>query len=170
MNEHRHGDGWWVVTFVIGVVGLVMGIVGIAMASGTADNAATAAAAGGTAATGETEFDVTLADISVTPSMIEVPAGAVITLHVTNEGTLDHDFKVLGTEGLDFLKKGESADVQIGPFTADTEVWCTVPGHMDAGMKMAVHVLGGSSTAGGTGPAPEGRHDGRPAHRPRQPA
>ena len=146
MDEQRHGDGWWVITFVVGVLGLVMGIVGIAMASGKADNASTAPAA----ATGETEFDVVLADISVSPSMIEVPAGAVITLHVTNEGTLDHDFKVVGTSGLGALKQGESADLQIGPFTADTEVWCTVPGHKEAGMKMGVHVLGGTGSTGGT--------------------
>ncbi len=148
MDEQRHGDGWWVITFVIGVIGLITGVVGIAIASGKSDTPASAAAAGATAAGGETEFDVTLADISVTPSMIEVPAGAVITLHVTNEGVLDHDFKVMGENGLGALKQGESADVQIGPFSADTEVWCTVPGHKEAGMKMAVHVLGG--TGGGT--------------------
>jgi uncharacterized cupredoxin-like copper-binding protein len=122
MDGQRHGDGWWVITFVIGVIGLITGVVGIAIASGKSDTSASAAAAGATTGGGATEFDVTLADISVTPSMIEVPAGAVITLHVTNEGVLDHDFKVMGENGLGALKQGESADVQIGPFTADTEV------------------------------------------------
>ena len=149
MNEQRHGDGWWVITFVIGVVGLAMGIVGIAIASGKAADGTSAAPAA--VATGETEFDVTLADISVSPSMIEVPAGALVTLHVTNDGTLDHDLKVLGETGVELLKSGASADVQIGPFTADTEVWCTVPGHKEAGMKMAVHVLGGTGAAAGSG-------------------
>ena len=32
MNEGRSGDGWWVVTFVIGMAALITGIVGIVMA------------------------------------------------------------------------------------------------------------------------------------------
>ncbi|MDO8361388.1 MAG: multicopper oxidase domain-containing protein [Actinomycetota bacterium] len=150
MDNERHGDGWWVTTFVIGMVALILGVVAIAIASGNTDTSSAAAAVAATG--GETEFDVTLADISVTPMMIEVPAGQPITLHVTNTGTLDHDFKVLGETGTTMLKKGQSADVVIGPFTSDTEVWCTVPGHKEAGMKMAVHVLGGTSS-GTTGSA-----------------
>ena len=143
----RRGDGWWVITFVIGVIGLITGLVGIAIASGKSDSSDSATAT--TVAGGKAEFDVNLADISVSPSMIDVPAGAVVTLHVTNTGAMEHDFKVLGTSGLGKIKPGEKADLQIGPFSADTEVWCTVPGHKEAGMKMAVHVLGG--TASGTG-------------------
>jgi nitrite reductase (NO-forming) len=153
MSDERHGDGWWVITFVVGLVGLIMGVVGIAIASGKADSGAAASTGGAAAVGGKTEFDVTLADISVSPSMIEVPAGAVITLHVTNTGTLAHDFKVMGTNGLGSMKTGETKDLEIGPFTADTEVWCTVPGHKEAGMKMAVHVLGGTGAATGTGTA-----------------
>lgn len=146
----RHNDGWWVVTFVIGMVALIMGVVGIAIASGKSDGATAAAAA--PASGGTTEFDVSLADISVSPSMIEVPAGEVVTLHVTNSGTLEHDLKVMGDNGLGFLQSGESADLQIGPFTSDTELWCTVAGHKEAGMKIAVHVVGGTggATNGGT--------------------
>ena len=142
MSEERKGDGWWVVTFVVGVLGLIMGVVGIAMASGRSDGIA--ASADAPAATGAVDFDVTLADISVTPSSIDVPAGKVVTLHVTNTGTLAHDFKVMGMNGLGAMKTGEKVDLEIGPFTADTEVWCTVAGHKEAGMKMAVHVLGGT--------------------------
>ena len=151
MSEERKGDGWWVVTFVVGVLGLIMGVVGIAIASGKSNGATAAAAA--PASGGTTEFDITLADISVSPSMIEIPAGEVITLHVTNAGTLEHDFKVMGDNGLGFLKAGESADLQIGPLSADTEVWCTVPGHQAAGMTMAVHVLGGASSGSSSGGA-----------------
>lgn len=140
MSERRSSDGWWVITFVIGVMALIMGVVGVALAA--SDNTPNSVAPGGGSSGGVTEFDVTLADISLTPSSIEVPAGKQITVHVTNDGKLDHDFKVQGTSGTAMLKAGETTDVVIGPFDSDTAAWCTVPGHKEAGMKLAIKVLG----------------------------
>jgi nitrite reductase (NO-forming) len=150
MSDDRSGDGWWVITFVIGIVALAMGVVGIAIASGKSSDSGSAA--GSAVAGGVTEVDVTLADISMSPNMIEVPAGEVITVHLTNKGVLEHDFMVEGTTGTGLLKPGAKADVKIGPFTSDATVWCTVPGHKEAGMSLAIHVLGGSSAGA---PAPE---------------
>ena len=80
MGEQRSSDGWWVASFVIGVVALILGAVGVALAADTTPNTV---GSGGSAATGgKTEWDVTLADISITPSSIEVPAGEQITVHV----------------------------------------------------------------------------------------
>ena len=149
MNSERSGDGWWITTFVIGMVALIISVVGIAIAS-SKPNGSTASAAAG-ASGGVTEVDVVLADISVSPKMIQVPTGQAITLHITNTGAMEHDFKVQGTAGTGMMKPGEKVDLVIGPFTADTEVWCTVPGHKAAGMLMAVHVLGGTAA-----PAPNG--------------
>ncbi|MEN9646180.1 MAG: hypothetical protein RL238_2849 [Actinomycetota bacterium] len=154
MGEQRNGDGWWVATFVIGVLALILGVVGVAMAADSTPNAT--GGGGGAAAGGETEFDITLADISISPTSIEVPAGQQITVHVTNEGKLDHDFKVNGTTGTAMLKAGETTDVVIGPFDADTAAWCTVPGHKEAGMMLMIHVVGGDTggsggSGGGTG-------------------
>ncbi len=148
MDNKRSGDGWWVITFVIGMAALIVAVIGVAIASGksTSTSAASVATAGGV-----TAADVTLADISVSPKMIEVPAGEEVTLHVTNTGALEHDFKVEGTTGTGMLKPGEKADLVIGPFAADSAVWCTVPGHKDAGMMMTVHVLGGTAAAGAAG-------------------
>jgi len=147
MSQERNGDGWWVVTFVLGVVALIVGIVGVSLAANSTTNASRPAAVSG----GETEFDITLADISMTPSMIEVPAGEQITVHVKNNGALQHDFKVNGTTGTAMLDAGTTTDVVIGPFDADTEAWCTVPGHKEAGMKLAIHVVGSSAPASGGG-------------------
>ena len=149
MDIKRNGDGWWVITFVIGMTALIVGIVGVAIASGKSSS--TSAASVGAAAGGVAEADVTLADISVSPKMSQVPAGQEITLHIANTGAMEHDFKVQGTAGTGMMKPGEKVDLVIGPFTADTEVWCTVPGHKAAGMSMAVHVLGGTAA-----PAPSG--------------
>ena len=152
MDNEQSGDGWWVITFVIGILALIMGVVGIAIASGKSD--VSSAAENSSATGGVTEVDVTLADISMSPNMIEVPAGKPITVHVTNTGALAHDFKVEGSTGTALLNAGEKADIVIGPFTGDATVWCTVAGHKDAGMKMAIHVLGGAATAAGGTTAP----------------
>lgn len=154
MNKERSGDGWWVITFVVGMVALITAVVGVAISS-SKPNSTSAAGASGVSAGGVTEVDVVLADISVSPNMIEVPAGERITLRIKNEGVLDHDFKVEGVSGTAMLKAGETSELVIGPFTSDTAVWCTVAGHKEAGMKMAVHVLGAAAPAasGGTGTA-----------------
>jgi nitrite reductase (NO-forming) len=146
MESKKSGDGWWVVTSVIGIVALIVSVVSIAISSNTTE---ARVAPGSAAAGGVTEVDVTLADISVSPNMIEVPAGQEITVHVTNTGKLDHDFKVDGGPGTAMLKSGEQADLVIGPFTSDTAAWCTVAGHKEAGMKLAVHVLGGAAAGDG---------------------
>ncbi|HQZ36802.1 MAG TPA: multicopper oxidase domain-containing protein [Ilumatobacteraceae bacterium] len=162
MENKRNGDAWWVITFVIGMTALVVSVIGVAVASGKSDSSSAGssagASAGGAAADGVTEVDVTLADISVTPKMIQVPAGKEITLHITNTGAMEHDLKVEGLQGTGMMKPGEKTDLVIGPFTADTELWCTVPGHKAAGMLMAVHVLGGDAAtppaSGGTAADP----------------
>ncbi len=145
MDNKRNGDGWWVITFVIGMTALIVGIVGVAMASGRSNTTSAAATGAAAGAGGVTSVDVTLADISVSPNMVEVPSGQEITLHITNKGALQHDFKVEGTSGTGLLEPGEKADLVIGPFSADSAVWCTVPGHKEAGMMMMVHVLGSSA-------------------------
>ncbi len=160
MDNKRNGDAWWVITFVIGMTALIVSVIGVAVASGKSDStsagssggaAAGGAAAGGAATDGVTEVDVTLADISVSPKMIQVPSGQEVTLHITNTGVLEHDFKVEGLQGTGLMKPGSKTDLVIGPFTADTEVWCTVPGHKAAGMLMAVHVLGGTTAPAASG-------------------
>ena len=152
MDGRERGEGWIITTFMIALMALIVGIVGVSVAAGKSPGHS--AAAGQTAAAGETEFDVTLADISVSPSAIDVPAGATITLHVSNTGTLSHDLTV-GGHGTKMLKKGEAEDLVIGPFTSDTVANCTVPGHKEAGMSMAIHVVGGMSQPSSGGSSTE---------------
>ncbi len=141
----RTGDGWWVTTFVVGVTALIVAIVAVIGAFG---NESSGAAASGTA--GETEFDITLGDMFVSPSTIEVPAGAPITLNVTNDGMMPHDLKVNGSTGTELLAPGESATVTVGGFDADVQAWCTVPGHKQAGMVLGITVLGAATPAAGS--------------------
>src|SRR3546814_20893692 len=72
-----------------------------------------------------------------------MPANSTLTLNVTNDGAMAHDLKVQGTEGTQMLEPGASETITIGPFDASTEAWCTVPGHKEGGMLMAITVEGG---------------------------
>jgi nitrite reductase (NO-forming) len=146
-------SGWWVTTFVVSVLALIAAV--IAVVAANSDSTTATAAAGDT---GKTEYDIVLADLSITPKNILVPAGATITLHVENKGAMAHDLKVLGTSGTEMLAPGEKVTVTVGPFTASTQAWCTVPGHKEAGMLMDITVAGATdhgtdhgTTTGSTG-------------------
>lgn len=140
-------DGLWVLTFVIGMAALIVSIVAVIGAFGNESSAAASGAAGSM----ETEFDITLGEMFVSPSTIEVAAGETITLNVTNTGAMAHDLKVMGMTGTDLLQPGESATVTIGPFTADAQAWCSVPGHKEAGMLLNITVIGAAPVAAAAG-------------------
>jgi nitrite reductase (NO-forming) len=72
-------------------------------------------------------------------------------LHVTNHGPSSHDLKVNGTTGTSLLAAGSSETITVGPFTASTQAWCTVPGHKEAGMIMSITVAGAAAPAAATG-------------------
>lgn len=136
-------DSWLVlVASFTGLAMIVMLVAaGVAMRGDGGEDGAPVAAAAST----ET-VDVTLGDLFVEPSSLTMPAGATLTLNVTNEGAMAHDLKVEGTTGTAMLDPGASETITIGPFDASTEAWCTVPGHKEAGMVMSITVEGGGDT------------------------
>ena len=98
-------------------------------------------------------FDVELKDFAFVPNTWEVPAGATVTLNLTNTGTQDHEYviMILGKDvTLPFdeddepnvfweheVIPGESASVE---FTAPTEpgvynIVCGTAGHLEQGMQ-----------------------------------
>jgi nitrite reductase (NO-forming) len=134
--------------WILSAVGLAMGcllvaLVAVGLAFRYADER------DGGAAGPPVTFDVELGDLYVKPSSIEVPAGSPVVLRVTNAGAMSHDLQVGGTDGTRMLAPGESQEVTVGPFEADTQAWCTVPGHKEAGMVMDIRVTG--ATAGSAG-------------------
>jgi nitrite reductase (NO-forming) len=92
---------------------------------------------------GAETIEVTLGDLFVEPSSIEVPAGTELTVVVTNEGAMPHDLKLRGETGTPMLEPGETAEVDLGVVSEPTEAWCTVPGHKEAGMVLAIDATGG---------------------------
>jgi uncharacterized cupredoxin-like copper-binding protein len=105
------------------------------------------------ACSGGPSIDVTLTDFAFTPNTFTVPAGAQVTLHAKNNGTVEHEFAIMkkGTsvtppfgdkdEGniyweVDEIQPGETKSAT---FTApadpgDYEVVCGLAGHIENGM------------------------------------
>jgi len=101
----------------------------------TATTGTTAAPAAQTVTASETEFKIALKPSSV-------HAGKV-TFEVTNDGKIPHDLVVEGNgikEKTKLLDAGESAtlEVELKPGTYD--VYCSVPGHKEAGMDVKLTV------------------------------
>jgi nitrite reductase (NO-forming) len=147
-EETAERDGWLVLvaTFTALAMIVMLFAAGVAVRGGDGD--------GDGAPLAIETIDVTLGDLFVEPNELTVPAGAQLTLNVTNDGAMPHDLQVDGAEGTAMLDPGESETVTVGPFDASVEAWCTVPGHREGGMSMMIIVEGGGDTdvpAGGAG-------------------
>ena len=105
-----------------------------------------------------TTIDVDMTEQKFTPDEFSVPAGAEITLNLTNSGAEYHELtiKVLGSKvGEKFGKDGNSTeywtvtansgDTKTVKFTAPSEpgkyvIECGMPGHFQAGMVATLYV------------------------------
>jgi uncharacterized cupredoxin-like copper-binding protein len=112
-----------------------------------------AGACGGSAGTGSAEISVSMAEFSFTPSIVSAPAGAEITLNLTNNGTVDHSWVLMQagyTAEPPFSDADQShvlqeftlspGEQQTATFTAPSDpgkyqVVCSLPGHLEAGMQ-----------------------------------
>ena len=151
-STDRRSAVWSTAFFGVGVslLAMLLAVLGLWLPT----DGERAAPAGG-AATGPLTVQVTLTEMSVEPARIEVAAGQELIVEVTNAGTMAHDLKAAGTTGTDLLQPGESATVSLGTFDADTQAWCTVPGHKAAGMVTDIVVTGGDGAATPAASAPD---------------
>jgi nitrite reductase (NO-forming) len=125
---------------------MVVGLVGTGSTSG-------ASGTGSLPGAGQTlSFDIELGDIYISPASIEIPAGAAVELEVTNVGAMQHTLALAGNDDTE-VPAGESAVINWGPITSTTQAWCTVAGHKDAGMLLAIVVTGGTEGDGGAAAA-----------------
>jgi len=82
-----------------------------------------------------TAIDLSAVDISFSPKDLTIPANTDVSVTVTNNGVLQHNF-VLDEAGVDsgLLNGGESATVIINLPAGTYQFYCSVPGHKEAGM------------------------------------
>ncbi len=122
-----------------------------------------ACSSGGDSAGASDTIDVTLDNFEFVGSSWEIPAGEEITITMTNEATIDHEWVILKpgvtidseaelpeTEEellADFVYWEEEVaggDTQTFTFTApaagEYQIICAIPGHFDSGMKGSLTV------------------------------
>lgn len=107
-------------------------------------------ACGGSTSGPTAEISADMTDLMFTPTNFEVPAGAEVTLKLTNSGAVEHNFVILKqdavyTSGADIKPEDIIIDAKLaagtsGEFTfkidepGEYNVVCNVPGHLEAGM------------------------------------
>lgn len=146
MFRVRRGDrealGWGAWVFALVAVLLAFGALAVAGNALTkSDNAESIAAVGGSGT------KVSLTEFKIQPETVSVARGGSIA--VTNDGTVEHNLAVQGTDlKTKMLKPGESATLDVGGLKdGDFTLFCQVSGHEGAGMK-AMLVIGGSGAGG----------------------
>jgi nitrite reductase (NO-forming) len=105
-----------------------------------------------TASPASVSFDIELGDMYIKPATITVPNGANVVLHITNAGVMPHDFKTEGGAATPLISPGASSDLTVGPMTASNAAWCTIAGHKQAGMNLAIVVTGGANAGASSAP------------------
>jgi uncharacterized cupredoxin-like copper-binding protein len=118
-----------------------------------------AACGGGKAQAASTHLAVQLTEFAFQPSQFTVPAGKEITLDLSNNGSVEHNFIImkLGTQASPPFDAADEAnvywEVALPPgqststtFTApsepgDYQVVCKTPGHLEAGMVAKLTVV-----------------------------
>ncbi|HSE70423.1 MAG TPA: multicopper oxidase domain-containing protein [Nocardioidaceae bacterium] len=145
---------------VVGLAGTGLATVVLAVALGVAlDPAAlagarnAAAASTGVAATGETRtVEVKAHDMRFTPATIEVPAGTRLVISLSNTDDQDvHDLVLDSGQDSGRLSPGDSTTVDVGVVGRDVDGWCSVLGHRQMGMVLAIKATGSLADAPGAG-------------------
>ncbi len=144
----RDGSGWRPGT----VVGLLFGglILFFALMTGMVllieHNGAHATAPAG--ATGATQdVDVSLTEFAIKPATVSVAAGTTVKFHVTNDGSVAHNFTLDSGQATPSIPPGGQAVLQAGPFSRSLQAFCSIPGHRQAGMAMTINVTGAAAAA-----------------------
>jgi nitrite reductase (NO-forming) len=145
-------DGWTVFVFTFAALALLVAVVAVGFGSRAIDESKrnVSAAGGAPAAVADTApatAMVHLSEFKIEPKEVTVAQGG--TLQVMNSGTMPHNLAIKGTTlttknievgGADNLKL---ADLAPGTYT----IYCTIPGHEQAGMVATLHVGSASTTA-----------------------
>jgi FtsP/CotA-like multicopper oxidase with cupredoxin domain len=138
------------VAVVAAVMALAIAIVAVTVAGTSGDGATVTAGA---------PVEVTMTEFEIDPNAFSVPEGGSIM--VTNEGTAAHDLTVRDADlSTGEMASGARAELDVSSLAAGNyEVYCSIPGHFEAGMS-GVLTVGGGDLATGEGADPAGGHDG----------
>ncbi|MCF3132338.1 multicopper oxidase domain-containing protein [Streptomyces olivochromogenes] len=129
--------------------GVVLTVLAVLVANGGWDTGGSTDTAGGGSgpSAGSRTVDVSISGMSLSPNRIVVVKGTSLRLKVTNKDAQRHDLKSENGPATPLLSHGQSHVLDIGKVTDDLKVWCTVPGHRAAGMRMDIVVKSGTGAA-----------------------
>lgn len=136
----------------LAAVGIAVAV--LAVAAGGALDPATlgpaTSAADGVTPTGQTvEVTVTARDMRFTPDRVDVDAGDRLVITLRNESDGDvHDLVLANGADTGRIAPGEEAVLDVGVVGRDLDGWCSVVGHQQMGMTLAVDVPGVEGTGG----------------------
>lgn len=142
----------------LGVMGVVA-VVAVSLAAVLARPAladlpadsAPAASVAAVAATGHvTRATVTISGMSFSPSSISVPVGDRLELTVLNRGDQRHDLVLDTGARTELIAPGGQASLDAGVIASDVAGWCSVPGHRQMGMTLAIVATGAAPSAAAT--------------------
>jgi nitrite reductase (NO-forming) len=85
-------------------------------------------------------IDIALQEFAITAEPAAIPPGAEVEFVVSNDGELQHDFKVEGQTGLERIPPGGGGRFRFGPITEELAAWCTIPGHREQGMEITLQL------------------------------
>ena len=88
----------------------------------------------------ETKVPVSETEFKITTASTELKAGE-ITFEVKNDGKIPHDLAIKGTsDKTELIPAGGTAELKVTLKAGKYELYCTVPGHEAAGMKLNITV------------------------------
>ena len=136
-----------------------MGVVALLATACTSGGGDVSGGGGDQAAAAPAAIEVMLADFSISPSAISVPAGQPIEFTVMNHGLAPHTFAVVvadQTFETELIDPEGQATLEVPALEAGAyEAYCTVAGHKDLGMVATVNA--GSGRPPRTGQVPRRR-------------
>ncbi|MBI1351998.1 MAG: multicopper oxidase domain-containing protein [Actinomycetales bacterium] len=131
---------------IVGLATVLLAVaVGVAVdpaAVGAGTVSAAPASAGATATGAATRVIVTMSGMRFRPSVIEVPAGNTLTIEVVNADTDVHDLVLETGQRTPRLAPGDTASIEVGVVGRDLDGWCSVAGHRQMGMVLAIAATG----------------------------
>jgi manganese oxidase len=141
-----------VVTVAIGYSGNASEL---ASSTSTTDPSAAAAA--------PQSFDVSETEFKIEPATINAAAGAPLTFNVSNDGQAEHDFTIDGADGTEVIPAGDATELVVDALEpGEYRLFCSLPGHADAGMEgtLTVAADAGAQTGGSGTEAGASEHAG----------
>jgi len=97
--------------------------------------------------TGETtRVDVTMKNMRFTPATVRVPLGDRLVISLRNDDDMVHDLTLDNGVKSKRLGPGESQTLDVGIVSRTLDGWCSIAGHRQLGMVMAIEAVGGAAT------------------------